>query len=238
MPGPDLSTTPGSGAAYELTVPTECLGRSIAHRRDLRRLGLTRRTSTQTVRTSRSTDPPGNFVAYETSTPSLSGGAALRSLRRRAPTRRRPTAPPSRCRARRPSRVTCRTTSASSGTTPGDQPAVSTSNNIVTSPGQPTVTTNQEQVTSSVAVDGQTSRAVPGLHGRPEQRRHLGQSTGPSRQRQRSSSPLRSPAAGVSVLVAQRQAESPRSGRPLVRAHSHRRTRRRCHAAGLDGRRQ
>ena len=34
-------------------------------------------------------------------------------------------------------------------------PQFSTSNNVVTAPGQPTVTTNEEQVTFNVTVDGQ-----------------------------------------------------------------------------------
>jgi hypothetical protein len=95
-------------------------------------------------------------------------------------------------------------------------PQFSTSNNVTSSPGQPTVTTNEEQATYSVTVDGQTTDQY--LDFTVDANNNLVSADGPAFSVMPAVNyPLQSPAAGVEVLEAQQQAyfaQNASSGQP------------------------
>jgi hypothetical protein len=83
-------------------------------------------------------------------------------------------------------------------------PQFSTSNNVVTSPGQPTVTTNEKQATYGVTVDGQVTDQY--LDITVDQNNNLVSMDGPAFSAAPAVNyPLQSPTAGVSVLEAEQQ---------------------------------
>jgi hypothetical protein len=204
--GPDLSTTPGSGAAYELTVPTSASAEAS------RIAGIFNVSGSPTDVNSDGqdftvTDPSGNFVEYETydTVPQWSYSVAI------------PSAPGTDSTTSDGTTVTM----PSQSTVEGDvqnylgqlgynyqvtNPQFSTSNNVVTSPGQPTVTTNEEQATFSVTVDGQMTDQY--LDFTVDQNNNVISADGPAFTAAPAVNyPLQSAAAGVSVLEAQQQVE-------------------------------
>ncbi|MGB8196444.1 MAG: hypothetical protein WCF25_05505 [Acidimicrobiales bacterium] len=204
--GPDLSTTPGSGAAYELTLPTSASAEAsrIAGIFNVSGSPVDVNSDGQDFTV---TDPSGNFVEYETydTVPQWSYSVAI------------PSAPGT------DSTTTDGVTVAmpSQATVEADvqgylsqlgynyqvtDPQFTTSNNVVTSPGQPTVTTNEEQATFSVTVDGQLTDQY--LDFTVDQNNNVVSADGPAFTAAPAVNyPLQSAAAGVGVLEAQQQAE-------------------------------
>ena len=153
--GSDLGVNAGTGAAYELTLPASASGEAS------RIAGVFGVSGTPVDQNNDGqdfvvTDPTGNYVEYETydTVPQWSYSLAVPQA------------------AGTSSTTSDGTTVAmpSDATVTGDvanylgqlgygyqvtDPQFSTSNNVVTSPGQPTVTTNEKQATYSVTVDGQ-----------------------------------------------------------------------------------
>jgi hypothetical protein len=204
--GPDLSTDAGSGAAYELTLPTSASAEAsrIAGIFNVSGSPVDVNSDGQDFTV---TDPSGNFVEYETydTVPQWSFSVAI------------PDAPNT-------SSVTSDGTTVampSQSTVEGDvqnylgqlgynyqvtDPQFATSNNVVTSPGQPTVTTNQEQATFNVTVDGQMTDQY--LDFTVDQNNNVISADGPAfTAAPVVNYPLQSPAAGVSVLEAQQESE-------------------------------
>ena len=214
--GSDLSANAGTGAAYQLQLPTSA---STEAARLAAIFGVTGTPVDQnndgqdfTV-----TDANGNFVEYETyeTVPQWSYSVAI------------PQAP-----------GTSSTTSdgttvsmPSQSTVNGDvqnylsqlgygyqvtDPQFSMSNNDTSSPGQPTVTTNEEQATYGVTVDGQTTDQY--LDFTVDAKNNLVSADGPAFSVMPALNyPLQSPTAGVEVLGAQQQAyfaENASSGQP------------------------
>ncbi len=214
--GSDLSANAGTAAAYQLQLPTSASA-------EVARLAAIFGVTGTPVDTNGDgqdftvTDANGNFVGYETyqTVPQWSYSVAI------------PQAP-----------GTSSTTSdgttvsmPSQSTVNGDvqnylsqlgygyqvtDPQFSTSNNVTSSPGQPTVTTNEEQATYGVTVDGQTTDQY--LDFTVDANNNLVSADGPAFSVMPAVDyPLQSPAAGVEVLEAQQQAyfaENASSGQP------------------------
>jgi hypothetical protein len=202
--GSDLSTDEGSGAAYQLTLPTS------ASAEDARLAAIFGVSGTPVDQNNDGqdftvTDPSGNYVDYETygTVPQWSYSVAI------------PDAPNT------SSTTTDGVTVAmpSQATVEGDvqnylgqlgygyqvtDPQFSESNNVVTSPGQPTVTTNEEQVTYGVTIDGVLTDQS--LDFTVDQNNNLVSADGPAFSAMPPVNyPLQSPAAGVGVLEAAQQ---------------------------------
>jgi hypothetical protein len=209
--GPDLSASEGSGAAYEMSLPTSAKAEDA-------RLATIFGVSGTPVDTNSDgqdftvTDATGDYVDYETydTVPQWSYSVAI------------PSAP-----------NTSSTTSEgvnvampSQDTVNGDvqsylgqmgygyqvtDPQFSESNNVLTSPGQPTVTTNEEQATYGVTADGVLTDQS--LQITVDQNNNLVSASGPAFSVMPGVSyPLQSPAAGVEVLEAAQQAQFASSG--------------------------
>jgi hypothetical protein len=202
--GPDLGVSAGTGAAYELTLPTSASAEAA-------RVATIFGVSGTPVDTNNDgqdftvTDPSGNFVDYETydTVPQWSFSTAIPQGDNTSST------------------VTDGTsvTMPSQSTVEGDvqnylaqlgygyqvtDPQFSTSNDVVTAPGQPTVTTNEEQATFSVVVNGQTSDQT--LDFTVDQNNNVVSADGPAFSVMPAVNyPLQSPAAGVAVLEAAQQ---------------------------------
>jgi hypothetical protein len=202
--GSSLGSSAGTGAAYELTLPA---GASDEASRLAGIFGVSGTPADQNNdgQDFIVTDPSGNYVEYETydAVPQWSYSLAI------------PQAP-----------GTSSTTSdgttvpmPSDATVNGDvanylgqlgygyqvtDPQFSTSNNVVTSPGQPTVTTNEKQATYSVMVDGQMTDQY--LDITVDQNNSLVSMDGPAFTAAPAVNyPLQSPVAGVAVLEAEQQ---------------------------------
>jgi hypothetical protein len=209
--GPDLSANAGTGAAYELTLPTSASAEDA-------RLAAIFGVSGTPVDTNNDgqdftvTDPSGNYVDYETydTVPQWSYSVAI------------PQAPNT-------SSTTTEGVSVampSQSTVNGDvqsylsqmgygyqvsDPQFSESNNVVTSPGVPTVTTNEEQATYSVTADGVLTDQS--LQFTVDQNNNLVSASGPAFSVMPGVNyPLQSPAAGVEVLEAAQQAKFSQNG--------------------------
>jgi hypothetical protein len=209
--GPDLSAATGSGAAYELQLPTSASA-------EASRIAAIFNVSGSPVDVNSDgqdftvTDPTGNYVEYETydTVPQWSYSVAI------------PQAPGT------DSTTSDGTTVAmpSQSTVEADaqsylgqlgygyqvtNPTFSTSNNVVTSPGQPTVTTNEEQATFDVTVNGQLTDQS--FDFTVDQNNNVISADGPAFSAMSPITyPLQSPAAGVSVLEAAQQSEFAGSG--------------------------
>jgi hypothetical protein len=202
--GSDLSPNDGTGAAYELTLPAS------ASAEDARVAAIFGVSGTPVDQNNDGqdfmvTDPSGNFVEYQTydTVPQWSYSVAIPQA------------------AGTSSTTTDGTTVAmpSQSAVTGDvqnylgqlgygyqvtDPQFSTSNNVVTSPGVPTVTTNEEQATYSVVVDGQVTDQY--LDFTVDQNNNVVSADGPAfTVAPAVDYPLQSPAAGVEVLEAQQQ---------------------------------
>jgi hypothetical protein len=204
--GPDLSTNPGSAAAYELTLPTSASAEAsrVAGIFNVSGSPVDVNSDGQDFTV---TDPSGNYAEYETydTVPQWSYSVAI------------PSAPGTDSTTTDGTTVTM----PSQSTVEADvqsylgqlgynyqvtNPQFSTSNNVVTSPGSPTVTTNEEQVTFSVTVDGQLTDQY--LDFTVDQNNNVISADGPAFTAAPAVNyPLQSPAAGVGVLEAQQQAE-------------------------------
>jgi hypothetical protein len=203
--GSDLSASAGSGAAYELTLPT---GTSA----EAARLATIFNVSGTPVDQNNDgqdfvvTDPTGNFVEYQTydTVPQWSFSVAIPQADGTSSTTSDGTtvAMPSQ------STLTGDVQSYLAQLGYGYQvtsPQFSTSNNVVTSPGVATVTTNEEEATYNVTVDGQMTDQY--LDFTVDQNNHVVSADGPAFNATPAVDyPLQSPAAGVEVLEAQQQA--------------------------------
>jgi hypothetical protein len=205
--GPDLATNAGTGAAYELTLPASASAEAS------RIAGIFNVSGTPVDVNSDGqdftvTDPTGNFVEYETydTVPQWSYSIAIPQAAGMSSTTSDGTtvAMPSQ------STVNADVQNYLGQLGYGFQvtdPQFSTSNNVVTSPGQPTVTTNEEQATYSVTVDGQMTDQYFDLT--VDQNNNVVAADGPAFGVDPAVSyPLQSPAAGVEVLEAQQQADA------------------------------
>ena len=202
--GSDLGINAGTGAAYELTLPASASD-------EASRVGAVFGVSGTPVDQNNDgqdfvvTDPSGNYVEYQTydTVPQWSFSLPIPQA------------------AGTSSTTSDGTTVAmpSDATVSGDvanylgqlgygyqvtDPQFSTSNNVVTSPGQPTVTTNEKQATYSITVDGQMTDQY--LDITVDQDNNLVSMDGPAFSAAPAVNyPLQSPAAGVGVLEAEQQ---------------------------------
>ena len=214
--GSDLSVNAGTGAAYQLQLPTSASAEAA-------RLAAIFGVSGTPVDTNSDgqyftvTDANGNFVDYQTysTVPQWSYSVAIPQLPGTSSTTSdgTPVSMPSQ------STVNGDVQNYLSQLGYGYQvtdPQFSTSNNVTTSPGQPTVTTNQEQATYSVTVDGQMTDQY--LDFTVDQNNNVVSADGPAFNVMPAANyPLQSPAAGVEVLEAQQQAyfaQNASSGQP------------------------
>jgi hypothetical protein len=204
--GPDLSANTGTGAAYELQLPTSAAAEAsrIAGIFDVSGSPVDVNSDGQDFTV---TDSTGNYVEYETydTVPQWSYSVAI------------PSAPGTDSTTSDGTTVTM----PSQSTVEADvqnylgqlgygyqvtDPQFSTSNNVVTSPGQPTVTTNEEQATFSVTVNGQLTDQPFDVT--VDQNNNVISADGPAFSAMSPVNyPLQSPAAGVSVLEAAQQSE-------------------------------
>jgi hypothetical protein len=209
--GPDLSATAGSGAAYELSLPT---GASAEASRIAGIFGVsgTPVDVNSDGQDFTVTDPSGNYVEYETynTVPQWSYSTAIPQAEGTSSTTSdgATVAMPSQ------STVEADVQNYLGQLGYGYQvidPQFSTSNNVTTSPGQPTVTTNDEQATFNVVVDGQTTDQY--LDFTVDQNNNVVSADGPAFTAMAPVSyPLQSPAAGVEVLEAQQQSDFSSNG--------------------------
>lgn len=203
--GPDLATTAGTGAAYELTLPASASAEAsrIAGIFNVSGSPVDVNSDGQDFTV---TDPTGNYVEYETydTVPQWSYSIAIPQAAGTSSTTSDGTtvAMPSQ------STVNADVQNYLSQLGYGYQvtdPQFSTSNDVVTSPGQPTVTTNEEQATYSVTVDGQMTDQY--FDFTVDQNNNVVSADGPAFSVDPAVNyPLQSPAAGVGVLESQQQA--------------------------------
>jgi hypothetical protein len=214
--GSDLSATAGTGAAYELRLPTS------ASAEDARVAAIFGVSGTP-VDTNNDgedftvTDSTGNYVDYETydTVPQWSYSIAIPQGTDTSSTTTDGTT------VRMPSQSTVNGDVQNYVSQLGygyqvTDPQFSTSNNVTTSPGAPTVTTNEEQATYGVTVDGQMTDQY--LDFTVDQNNNVVAADGPAFSVTPAVNyPLQSPAAGVEVLEAQQQsyfASNNSSGQP------------------------
>ncbi len=207
--GPDLSANAGSGAAYELQFPSSASGEAARVASIFGVAGSPVDTNSDgqdfTV-----TDPSGNYVDYETydTVPQWSYSIAIPQVASSTTSDGATVSMPSRSAVE--SDVQTYLGKLGYGYQVSD-PQFSTSNDVLTSPGQPTVTTNEEQATYSVVVDGQMTDQY--FEFSVDQNNTLVSATGPAFAVMPAVNyPLQSPAAGVAVLEAQQQAEFAANG--------------------------
>jgi hypothetical protein len=200
--GSDLSANPGTGATYQLTLPTS------ASAEDARIAAIFGVSGTPVNTNSDGqdftvTDPTGNYVEYETynTVPQWTYSIAIPQAASSTTSDGTTVAMPSQ------------------STVEGDvrnylgqlgygyqvtDPQFSTSNNVTSSPGQPSVTANEESVSYSVTVDGVLSDQY--LQFTVDANNNVVSANGPAFTSMPAVNyPLQSPAAGVEVLEAQQQ---------------------------------
>jgi hypothetical protein len=204
--GPDLSTNPGTGSAYELQLPTSASAEAsrIAGIFNVSGSPVDVNSDGQDFTV---TDPTGNYVEYETydTVPQWSYSVAIPQGTDTSSTTSEGTT------VAMPSQSTVEADVQNYLGQLGygyqvTNPTFSTSNNVVTAPGQATVTTNEEQATFNVTVDGQLTDQL--LDFTVDQNNNVISADGPSFTALPAVNyPLQSPAAGVSVLEAQQQSE-------------------------------
>lgn len=202
--GADLSANAGNGAAYQLTPPTSASAEAARIAAIFSVLGTPVDTNSDgqdfTI-----TEASGNYVDYQTynTVPQWSYSLAIPQADGTSSTTSDGTtvAVPSR------STVEGDVQNYLSQLGYGYQvtdPQFSTSNNVTTSPGQPTVTANEESVSYSVTVDGVLTDQY--LQFTVDANNNVVSANGPALTTMPAVSyPLQSPAAGVAVLEAQQQ---------------------------------
>jgi hypothetical protein len=202
--GPGISANAGGGAAYQLTLPTSASAEAT-------RVAAIFGVSGSPVDTNSDgqdftvTDASGNYVDYQTynTVPQWSYSTAVPQAVGTSSTTSDGTT----------------VTMPSQSTVEADvqnylgqlgygyqvtSPQFSTSNNIVTAPGQPTVTSNQESVSYGVTVDGVLTDQY--LQFTVDANNNVVSANGPAFSAMPAVNyPLQSPAAGVAVLEAQQQ---------------------------------
>jgi hypothetical protein len=203
--GPDLSTNSGTGAAYELQLPTSASAEDA-------RIAAIFGVSGTPVDTNNDgqdftvTDSSGDYVDYETydTVPQWSYSVAIPQGADTSSTTSDGTTVPMPSQSTVNGDVQNYLSQLGYGYQVSD-PQFSTSNNVVTSPGQATVTTNEEQATYSVTVNGQVTDQS--LDFTVDQNNNVVSADGPAFSAEPAVNyPLQSPAAGVEVLEAQQQA--------------------------------
>jgi hypothetical protein len=207
--GPDLSTSASTGAAYELQLPTSASAEAA-------RIATIFGVSGTPVDTQNDgqdftvTDPSGNYVEYQTydAVPQWSYSVAAPQATSTMTSDGTTVAMPSQS-----------TVEADVQTYLGrlgygfqvTDPQFSTSNNVMSSPGQPSVTTNDEQASYSVTVDGQMTDQYFSFT--VDQNNAVVSASGPAFSVMPAVNyPLQSPAAGVGVLESQQQSEFAANG--------------------------
>jgi len=202
--GSDLSANAGTGAAYELQLPAN------ASAEDARIAAIFAVTGTPVDTNSNGqdfavTDSSGNYVDYQTyeTVPQWSYSVAIPQAAGTSSTTSDGTtvAVPSRSTVN--GDVQAYLNQLGYGYQVTD-PQFSTSNNVTATPGQATVTTNEEQATYGVTVDGQLTDQY--LDFTVDQNNNVVSADGPAFSVMPAVNyPLQSPAAGVAVLEAQQQ---------------------------------
>lgn len=207
--GPDLSPDAGSGAAYQLQFPSSASSEAA-------RVAAIFGVSGSPVDTNNDgqdftvTDPSGNYVEYETydTVPQWSYSVAIPQAASSTTSDGATVSMPSQS-----------TVEGDVQTYLGElgygfqvtDPQFSTSNDVLSSPGQATITTNEEQATYSVTVDGQMTDQY--FQFTVDQNNDVVSASGPAFSVLPAVNyPLQSPAAGVAVLEAQQQSEFAASG--------------------------
>jgi len=214
--GPDLSANAGTAAAYQLQLPTSASA-------EVARLATIFGVTGTPVDTNSDgqdftvTDANGNFVGYQTygTVPQWSYSVAIPQAPGTSSTTSDGTTVPMPSQSTVNGDVQNYLSQLGYGYQVTD-PQFSTSNNVTSSPGQPTVTTNEEQATYGVTVDGQTTDQY--LDFTIDANNNLVSADGPAFSVMPAVDyPLQSPAAGVEVLEAQQQAyfaQNASSGQP------------------------
>jgi hypothetical protein len=202
--GPDLSANAGTGAAYELTLPTSASAEDA-------RLAAIFGVSGTPVDTNNDgqdftvTDPSGNYVDYETydTVPQWTYSVAIPQAPNTSSTTTEGVTVAMPSQATVNSDVQNYLSQMGYGYQVSD-PQFSESNNVVTSPGVPTVTSNDEQASYSVTADGVVTDQS--LQFTVDQNNNLVSASGPAFSVMPGVNyPLQSPAAGVEVLEAAQQ---------------------------------
>lgn len=202
--GSDLSVNAGTGAAYELTLPTSASSEAarIATIFGVSGTPVDQNNDGQDFMV---TDPSGNYVEYQTydTVPQWSYSMAIPQAAGTSSTTTDGTTVTMPSESTVTSDVQNYLDQLGYGYQVTD-PQFSTSNNVVSSPGQPTVTTNEEQATYGVVVDGQVTDQY--LDFTVDQNNNVVSADGPAfTVAPAVNYPLQSPAAGVEVLEAQQQ---------------------------------
>jgi len=207
--GPDLSTTAGTGAAYELQLPTSASAEAA-------RVATIFDVSGTPVDTQNNghdftvTDPSGNYVEYQTydTVPQWSYAVAIPQAASTTTSDGTTVAMPSQSTVEADVQTYLERLGYDFQVS---DPQFSTSNNVMSSPGQPSVTTNDEQASYSVTVDGQMTDQYFSFT--VDQNNAVVSASGPAFSVMPSVNyPLQSPAAGVGVLEAQQQSEFAANG--------------------------
>jgi hypothetical protein len=217
--GPDLSVNAGTGAAYELQLPTS------ASAEDARIAAIFGVTGTPVDTNSDGqdftvTDPSGNYVDYQTydTVPQWSYSVAIPQAAGTSSTTSDGTSVAMPSQSSVDADVQNYLNQLGYGYQVAD-PQFSTSNNVTTSPGQPTVTTNQEQATYGVTVDGQMTDQY--FDFTVDQHNDVVSADGPAFSVLPAVNyPWQSPAAGVAVLEAQQQSYFASNGSSVQSAGS------------------
>jgi len=202
--GSDLSANAGTGAAYELQLPTS------ASAEDARIAAIFGVSGTPVGQNNDGkdfmvTDSTGNYVDYETydTVPRWSYSTAIPQGTDTSSTTTDGTTVPMPSQSTVNGDVQSYLSQLGYGYQVTD-PQFSTSNNVTTSPGAPTVTTNEEQATYGVTVDGQMTDQY--LDFTVDQNNNVVAADGPAFSVTPAVNyPFQSPAAGVEVLEAQQQ---------------------------------
>ncbi|HUZ41156.1 MAG TPA: hypothetical protein VMU68_07170 [Acidimicrobiales bacterium] len=207
--GPDLSTNAGSGAAYELQLPTSASAEA-ARIATVFGMSGTPVDSQNDGHDFTVTDPSGSYVQYQSydAVPQWTYSVALPQATSTTTSDGATVAMPNQSTIE--SDVQKYLDRLGYGFQVTD-PQFSTSNNVMSSPGQASVTTNDEQASYSVTVDGQMTDQY--FEFTVDQYNDVVYASGPAFNVMPAVNyPLQSPVAGVGVLEAQQQSEFAANG--------------------------
>ena len=202
--GPDLSANAGTGAAYELQIPTSASGEA-ARIATIFGVSGTPVDSNNDGKDFTVTDPSGGFVNYQTydTVPRWSYSVALPEAASTTTSDGATVAMPSQSSVEGDVQTYLDRLGYGFQVT---DPQFSTSNTVMSSPGQASVTTNDEQASYSVTVDGQLTDQY--VEFTVDQHNDVVSASGPAFGVMPALNyPLQSPAGGVAVLEAQQQSE-------------------------------
>jgi hypothetical protein len=207
--GPDLSANAGTGAAYELQLPANASAEA-ARIATIFGVSGTPVDSNNNAKDFTVTDPSGDYVEYQIydTVPQWSYSEATPQATSTTTSDGTTVAMPSHATVEGDVQRYLAQLDYGFGVT---DPQFSTSNNVMSSPGQASVTTNDEQASYSVTVDGQMTDQYFAFT--VDQNNAVVSASGPAFTVMPAVNyPLQSPAAGVAVLEAQQHSEFAGSG--------------------------